>query len=190
MLICLAYDVQHYQVTGPGWIGTDGYDISTKIPAGTTRAQFRLMLQDLLAERFQLVLRHGTKDMLSYTLVTANGGIKIQRTAASDAATPGFAYDSVGGRTRVTARKRPLDVLAGFLSTKLGVEASVTNETGLAGDYDFVLEFTPEAALATDPNGLSLSTAIESQLGLKLEAKKTPVDILVVDRIEKKPTVN
>ena len=188
LLIVMAYDVQYYQVAGPPWIETDGYEVSAKVPPGTRKAEFREMLQAFLAERFGLVLQRATKDRLSYTLVTAKGGSKVQR--SGEGVAPAFAYDFTGGRMHITVRKRPLDVLAGFLSTKLGVEGPVENKTGLAGDYDFALEFTPELAMAGDPDGLSVFTALESQLGLKLEAKKTPTEVLTVERAEKKPTGN
>ena len=84
-----------------------------------------------------------------------------------------------------------LGALARFLSNPLGVGVPVTDETGLAGDYDFTLEFTPEAALMSGKSaGLSLFTALESQLGLKLDAKKGPVDVLIVDHAQKTPTEN
>ena len=132
MLICIAYGVQYYQVFGPGWIATDGYDISAKIPAGVTRVQYGQMLQSLIAERFQLVLHHETRNSTAYSLVVAKGGIKIQRTPErSSAAPPGIVVvtpTNANSRIRITAIREPLSNLAGFLSTKQGVESSVTND--------------------------------------------------------------
>jgi uncharacterized protein (TIGR03435 family) len=197
MLICLAYEVQYYQVAGPGWMATDGYDIAAKIPPNASRAQFRQMLQNLLAERFQLVLHREPKDQTTYSLVVAKGGSKMQRSIAEvpstsvTAVTPGMAVSTADGHVRVTASRQQLSKLTGFLSTLLGVGGPVVDETGLAGYYDFTLEYTPEASLASDNGaGLSLFTALQSQLGLKLEEKKNLGDVLVVDHAQKKPTEN
>lgn len=197
MLICIAYGVQYYQVAGPGWMSTDGYDISAKIPPGTTQAQYKLMLQALLAERFHLALHHEYRGRATYSLLVAKGGNKMQVSAPKNAPPDGTkAPYPVTTRTdayqiHVTANGATAQQLAGFLSTKPGVEGPVANETGLTGTYDFKLDFTYEpAALAGVDNGVSLFAALESQLGLRLETKKSQVDTLVVDHTEKTPTDN
>lgn len=81
MLICIAYGVQYYQVAGPEWMSTDGYDISAKIPPSTTQAQYKLMLQALLAERFHLALHHESRGRTAYSLLVAKGGNKMQVSA-------------------------------------------------------------------------------------------------------------
>lgn len=178
-------------------MSTDGYDISAKIPPSTTQAQYKLMLQALLAERFHLALHHESRGRTAYSLLVAKGGNKMQvsapPTAPPDGTAAPFALTTRGHgyQIRVTANGATTQQLAGFLSTKLGVDGPVANETGLTGTYDFKLDFTYEpAALAGVDNAVSLVAALESQLGLRLETKKTRVDTLVVDHTEKTPAEN
>lgn len=190
MLICVAYGVQYYQVWGPGWFDTDLYDIVANVPAGAAKAEYQLMMRNLLAERFHLTLHHDTKEMTTRSLVVAKGGSKMQHSAIEG--NPGFVQSTDGWLVRFNFKKQSLDALAGFLSTPVAVGGPVTNATGLAGNYDFVLEFTPDAYAdkAGDKAGPSIFTALETQLGLKLETKKAPIDVLVIDHAEKKPTEN
>ncbi|MGD0773876.1 MAG: TIGR03435 family protein [Candidatus Solibacter sp.] len=196
MLMCIAYQVQYYQVTGPGWMDTDGYDIAAKIPSGTSADQYRRMLQNLLSERFQVALHHDVKNLPTYSLEVAKSGSKVRRSAAGASAQsgmsadPGIAVNTSGRFVRVTAHAQPLSKLAGFLSTLLGVGAPVVDKTGLTGDFDFDLQFTPETALSSDADGISLVAALDSQLGLRLAVTRNPVDILVVDHAAKAPTEN
>jgi uncharacterized protein (TIGR03435 family) len=178
-------------------MSTEGYDISAKIPSGTTPAQYKLMLQTLLAERFHLALHHESRRQATYSLLVAKGGNKMQLSSPTTAPPDGTAAPypltttTDGYQVHVTAKGATAQQLAGFLSTKLGVEGPVANETDLTGTYDFKLDFTYEpAALAGVDNAVSLFTALESQLGLKLETKKSQVDTLVVDHTEKTPTEN
>jgi uncharacterized protein (TIGR03435 family) len=192
MLICIAYGVQYYQVSGPAWLMTDGFDISAKIPTRATSAQYRLMMQDLIAERFQLKLHHESKNATTFTLTVSKGGAKLHSSVASSTNAPGITVmpSRTNSQIHVTATKQTLSNLAGFLSTLNGVIAPVTNATSLAGDFDFVLDYTPPSRMDRNPNGLSLFTALESQVGLKLEARKNPIDILVIDHAEKRPAEN
>lgn len=198
MLICVAYGVQYYQVAGPDWLMTDFYDIAAKVPIGATRDEYRLMWQNLLAERFQLTLHREGRERTVRSLVLAKGGSKLRRSATDVTpanggdSKPGYAQSMNGWVMRFTGKRQPLSVLAGFLSTGLAANGPVSNDTGLAGDYDFTLEFTPDDLLvqAGDKAGPTLAAALETQLGLRLEAKKAPIDVLVVDRAEKKPTDN
>jgi uncharacterized protein (TIGR03435 family) len=183
--------------SGPDWLQSVRFDVSAKVPVDATEESFHSMLQNLLAERFQLVLHREAKDQTTYSLVVAKGGSKMQRSIAEvpstsvTAVTPGMAVSTADGHVRVTASRQQLSKLTGFLSTLLGVGGPVVDETGLAGYYDFTLEYAPEASLAGDNGaGLSLFTALQSQLGLKLEEKKNLVDVLVVDHAQKKPTEN
>ena len=92
---------------------------------------------------------------------------------------------NINGNIHVTARRQSPANLAGFLSTTVALGGPVNDKTGLGGLYDFTLDFTPEAALAGGATGTSIFTALESQLGLKIEAEKTPLDVLVIDHAEK-----
>jgi uncharacterized protein (TIGR03435 family) len=174
LLICLAYQVQYYQVSGPHWLEEDGYDIDATVPAHVTRAKFLLMFQNLLASSFHLALHHASKEGTVHVLVLAKGGMKMQRNGAG---APSFV---------VTGKRQPISVLVGFLSLKMGVSGPVIDETGLTGEYNFTLEYTPAEILTGARYKISLSDALQTQLGLKLENKRGPIDVLQIDYAEKK----
>lgn len=83
MLLAKAYGVQDYQISGPGWLDSERYEIVAKVPKGTTEEQFKVMLQNLLADRFKLTLHHETKDLPRYELVVAKNGPKLKEAAAA-----------------------------------------------------------------------------------------------------------
>ena len=167
------------------------------------------MLQALLADRFKLVLHHDTKELPIYSLEVAKGGAKLHETKPDDAnpdAANAPAHPGNKGRMRMsvdsgsfemTAQGMAIDGLARQLASQLG--STVRNNTGLTGIYDFTLRFMPEDARmdASGPGGSGASTsladnggtsifaAVQDQLGLKLESKKGPVDVVVVDHVDK-----
>jgi uncharacterized protein (TIGR03435 family) len=165
------------------------------------------MLQSLLRERFKLTIHRETKELSAYTLVVAKTGSKLQEGKPGDTYSNGY-RDSGGrggpgtvqlkGRGGLVAQGAPIANLAGMLSWLLG--HNVVDRTGLTGKYDFTLQWTPDegespmlsgaasgqpAAPPPDPNGPSLSMALQDQLGLKLESKKGPVEIIVIDHVER-----
>jgi uncharacterized protein (TIGR03435 family) len=89
MLIVQAYDIKHYQLTSPSWMDTVRFDISARVPAGATKEQFRLMLRNLLAERFKLAIHRDQKEMQTYDLVVAKGGLKIKESVEEPPQEPG-----------------------------------------------------------------------------------------------------
>jgi uncharacterized protein (TIGR03435 family) len=224
-----AYDVKSYQISGPGWLGSERYDIAAKIPQGATKEQFRKMLQNLLAERFKLTLHRETKELPIYALVVGKNGSKLKETP-KDTPAAGGAPPPGGGRMKLDKDGRPqmppmgkgsmrmmfhngnqelsavgmkLSGLADMLSGQLG--RPVVDQTGLTGEYDFTLECSPEnmvnmgpmpppppgaAPVMVESSAPPLPQAIQEQLGLKLEAKKGPVELLVIDHAEKVPTEN
>jgi uncharacterized protein (TIGR03435 family) len=227
-VIMQAYGVQSYQVTGPSWIDSERYDIVAKLPAGTTKEQFQLMLQSLLAERFKLAIHKETKELPTYALVVAKGGPKLKESpkedpdAAKDAPPPapqvgkdGRPQLPRGGRGMMVmmgskglhaeAARSTTTQLADFLSNQLG--RPVVDETGLTGQYDYALDFSPEGlatmkgVMAMPPppgagggdggpeGGGSIFSAVQD-LGLKLEPRKGPVALVVVDSGNKTPTEN
>ena len=168
-LITTAYGVKTYQISGPGWLDTERYDIIAKMPPDTTKEQFALMLQNLLAERFRLTLHHETKDLPLYELVVAKNGPKLKPWAQDPNAPPPpvsgapFTPPPVGKdgrpilppgaerltmrasatpRMTMTASKQSLPQLGALLANQLG--RPVIDKTGLTGDYDYTLEFSPE----------------------------------------------
>jgi uncharacterized protein (TIGR03435 family) len=200
MLITFAWTLQDHQLTGgPGWLGSDTFDIVGKpaeeIPnndAGHER--LRLLVRSLVTERFKLEIHTETKDLPIYALVLAKNGPKLVA-----AGTESIGANIRGSRGQLTCVKVSTSMLAQQLAARLG--RNVVDKTGLSGDYDFKLEWQPDTgevpgkggdrppdAINSDaPAGPSLFTALQEQLGLKLEAQKGPVEILVVDHAEKPP---
>jgi uncharacterized protein (TIGR03435 family) len=215
-LIFTAYGLKFYdeQISGPGWIGTEKYDIAVKLPPGATKEQFRQMLQNLLAERFKLVVHGETKEFPVYELVVAKGGPKFKESAAlpSSATVPGpgefnrrtdgtaalppgrpglinsFVNKPTGMIARLEARQQPIERLAEMLYNPTNAGRPVLDKTGLTGKYDFTLEY--DVMRGADNPGLSILDAVQEQLGLKLVPAKAPFDVIVVDHAEKVPSEN
>ena len=186
-LITAAYGLKDYQVAGAtGWIGSDRYDIAARSAgeATPTRDQANQMLQALLAERFQLKFHRETKEMPVYALVKGKSGPKLKDNTAADP--PMMRMSSPGRETQMTFGS-PLEQLATQLEQVPGVDRPVLDETGLTGKYDFQLNLTagPGGDPATGTSGESVFTAIEEQLGLKLDSRKAPVAIVVIDHVER-----
>jgi uncharacterized protein (TIGR03435 family) len=190
-LIYESYGVKDYQVSGPDWLGTEIYDITATLPPGVTRDDVQLMIQNLLAERFKLTLHRDTREMPVYALVAGKGGSKLQEVE--------FARGSTSAsHGKLVATTIPIRNLTEFLSRQTG--RPVLDMTGLKGFYSFTLTYTPEdtpaapgpdsGPVAESAVGPSLLNALQEQLGLKLEARKAPVEILLVDHAEKVPTEN
>jgi uncharacterized protein (TIGR03435 family) len=192
-LIRFAYGVKDYQIErAPGWVDSEQYDIAVKSAASKTTGleEEKSMVRELLADRFQLITRRETKQMRVYLLVVGKNGPKLT-----------LHNDGTGARTRkgcghLAGTRLTMDVFATVLSREL--DTDVLNRTGLPGKYDFQLDWTPDTgpchvaadsqgiSTAADPSGLpSFYTAIQQQLGLKLEPSKGPVEILVIDRVER-----
>jgi len=190
-LIQQAYDVKDFQITGgPGWVNSERYDIIAKAETSAKPEQIKLMLQSLLAERFKLVIHRDTKELPVYALVVAKNGPKLHQADPETQAAKGGGWGVGGGR--ITGRSLPVSTFAKLLSEQL--ERTVVDRTGLTGIFDFKLEWTPDrAAAGLSPDspsvpaelGPSLFTALQEQLGLKLESTKGPVEVLVIDRVEK-----
>jgi uncharacterized protein (TIGR03435 family) len=201
-LITFAYDIHSYQLTGaPGWTQSDRFDVDftpdkpEAAPGpGTSRVQGegwfnrnRQRLQAVLRDRFGLVLRAETHELPLYALTVAKGGPKLTP-SPNPAAGPRMQLS----RGEVTGVGVYMNMFVTDLAGLLG--RYVRNESGLDGPYDFKLEWTPDlqtedAPDATRTNGPSIFTALTEQLGLRLESKKGPVPVFVVEKIEK-PTEN
>jgi uncharacterized protein (TIGR03435 family) len=190
-LIRLAYGVRDYQIgQAPKWIDSERFDITVKGVSGNrgNLEEVKSLVRELLADRFQLMTHREAKQMPVYLLVVAKDGPRLK--AHSDAGTK-----TRGGCGRLVGRRVTADAIGTILSRQ--VERQVFNRTGLSGEYDFQLDFTPDSgpcraagnsqgALAADPSGRpSIYTALQQQLGLKLESSRGPVELLVIDRVEK-----
>lgn len=173
-------DDRSYALIGPGWLETERFDVAAKYPEGAGPEQFRSMLRNLLADRFKLAVHKETRQLPQYSLVVAKGGLKIQPAESGSPSTNGRP-----GRleaTRITMQK-----LADLFSRYLNVP--VRNDTGVAGAYTFTLEWTPDEA--AEPGAApSLFAALQEQLGLKFEGRKGPIDVIVIDHMERTPTEN
>src|SRR5215469_804831 len=193
-LVMRAFGVQDYQVTGgPNWLDTYRFDINAKVdeaepelhgPEGQER--LKAMLESLLGERFEFQFHRETKQLPIYNLVAAKSGFKL--TAVKD--TGSSSTNSNNGR--LTCKGVSMPGFAVFLSSTM--ERPVLDATGVPGVFDFKLEWSTQdgAAKAPDANevaGPSIFTALQEQLGLKLESTKGLVEIIVVDHAEK-PTEN
>ena len=200
-ILAWTYQVQNYQISGgPGWLTSAHWDILAKpAPPGPddgpaleyekmTDAQrarsselVRQRLQSLLTERFQLVIRRETREQPAYALTVAKSGPRLKESA--DQSKSGFLGR---GRSQITSRGSQLPLFAQYLAIDL--RRPVVDRTGLTAHYDFHLEWTPETAGSASENrdpGASIFTAIQEQLGLRLESIKAPVDLLVIERAER-----
>jgi uncharacterized protein (TIGR03435 family) len=261
-LLMSAYDVKNFQISGPPWLDTERFDITATMPPETTKEQFRVMLQNLLAERFKLTIHRETKDLPMYSLLVAKGGPKMTESAppappkeGDDAPPPpppsrpkigadgfpelpaaitgraGIFNMMMPGRGRMIGSQQTMHDLADRLSGQLS--RPVTDETELAKKYDFTLTYSTEGLSMMGPmgpmpppggggGGVAVAVAgpaggggggaggggtpaasqpeaeappdifhaIQAQLGLRLESKKGPVELIVIDHMEKTATDN
>jgi uncharacterized protein (TIGR03435 family) len=206
-LICNAYGVSFYQLSGgPAWVDSDLYDVNVKMDDSSMEALAKLppdqlqpmrqkMLQAVLAERFKLEIHHETKQFPVYALVVAKGGSKLHPSAPvpaspdEDKEAPArkqqgnmmMSWES--GGFLITAQSVGLVQLAGQLGGNLN--SKVENKTGLDGRYDFTLRFASDDLSNSASNLPSIFDAVQEQLGLKLESTKGPMDVIVIDRIDR-----
>lgn len=215
-LLAFAYDVRDFQISGgPAWINSARYDLQARAEHGpeapaspddlrkmtdgqrkSFQDQIRERLRALLAERFQVAIHRESREEPVYALMVAKGGSKLQES-----------QEGAGGRQGLMGMRRgqfkgtgaTVQMLAMVLANQLG--RPVLDKTGLAGKYDFQLEWTPgpgesfgppggpppgvDPPPPPDPNGPTIFTAVQEQLGLRLESQKGAVDVIVIDRAEK-----
>jgi uncharacterized protein (TIGR03435 family) len=178
-----AYNVQEAQVAGPDSLRAERYDIQAKADGPANEEQMRLMLRQLLADRFKLTFHRETRVMRAYALTVVRGGHKMHESAPD---TPPSRENTA---ISTIAKSISMVEFANFLAD--AVETPVVDQTNLKGRYDFVLDFTPYLPVLDRPLELhdfleALQAALERELGLKLERlNKTPVEVLVVDHVEK-----
>ena len=260
-LLTTAYDMKNYQIVGPAWLDSERFEITATMPPETTKEQFHVMLQNLLAERFKMTVHKETKELPMYALEVMKNGPKLTESDGKaqpldpDGPPPplpaggpkigpdgfpqlpfagraGLFMMMMPGRARLVGTQQTMQDLA----TRLGNQLSkpVVDETGLTKKYDFTLTFLPDGMngplgpmpppgggegrggtmVAVAPPGVGggagapgggdsanvikpeseappdIFHALQAQLGLRLESKKGPVEIVVVDHMEKTPTEN
>jgi bla regulator protein blaR1 len=210
-MIALANGIREFQVSGgPGWIGSERFDVTARVDAAAAKgqedlakipeAQFKTVrdqsnerLRALLADRFHLVVHKETKEQPIYALVLAKNGPKLKEVKEVPGARQGMSMN----RGRSEGFAAPMEMVAQVLSNTMG--RPVVDKTGLTGKYDFVLEWTPDPGVdaraqgfgdgintpAPAPGGPTIFTALQEQLGLRLDSQKGPVENTVIDRVEK-----
>lgn len=213
-IIQFAYNIKPAQLDGaPPWTSSQAWVIDAKVddammpdfqklPRQQQIDQMRLMLRSLLADRFRLVLDHQTKDAPIYALVVAKGGPKLTPTAWKGTPgqppppdTPRESFPHLlMGPNGISAVNQPMAGLADVLALVPDLSGrTVVDQTGITGNYDFELKFTvnigPKGAptgddAATTDSGLSVFTALQDQLGLRLESTRGPVDMYTIEHIE------
>jgi len=217
MLIQRAYSVQGFQVVGgPSWINTDGYDIEAKPEVSTDQKRMWLMLQTLLADRFKLAMHRETRDIPVYDLQAVKGGPKLPAPDGGNCSeimtgppapgqprpAPPCGPGLVKSGTGLTMEGISVSMPAFVKQFSLIVGKEVVDKTGFTGRFSLHLEFAMDDALAGIPNPVgpsgqpadindrpSIGTALQEQLGLKLQASTGPVDVFVIDHVER-PTEN
>jgi uncharacterized protein (TIGR03435 family) len=197
-LIQFAFNLHPKQIEGGGALLQEKFDIAGKPdhPGMGNDRQIRAMMRGLLKDRFQLTYHMEKKEMSVYSVTVAKGGPKLTKSAVT-----GIPLPSLGmGPRALNVRNGTIEDLAALLQGNL-LERPVVNQTGLTDRFDITLKFTPDASqrgpagagappeqapAANDPDAPpDLFTAFQQQLGLKLESTKAPVDVLVIDKIEK-----
>ena len=196
-ILCFAYDVQEKQLIGlPPWAETDKYDIDAKpdgegAPSGK---QWKSMIQKMVAERYKLTFHPEKKELSVYVLSVAKGGPKLTKSEGDPNGLPGLFFRGKLGDLGV--RNATMADFTGLMQSAV-LDKPVINQTGLTGRFDFTLIWTPDDSQfqgmgakippPTDTTNApaNLYTAIQEQIGLKLEATKAPADVMVIDHVEK-----
>jgi uncharacterized protein (TIGR03435 family) len=199
-----AYDVPEPRILGaPKWLSSERFDIESKVDSAVEekmqalsreqrRAQRQAMFQQLLADRFKMAVHWETRDLPVYALVVAKNGPSLHKSKESDGST-----GTSAGTGQVTGKGVTLADVARILTQELSRELGrvVVDKTGIEGRYDITLKWTPDTGTASTNGGTegtatpadsgpSIFTAIQEQLGLKLESAKGPVQVLVIDHVE------
>jgi len=195
-LITFAYELHARQITGgPEWTEKEKYDITGQPEAQGTPSmvQLRAMVRQLLTDRFKLVFHRDKRDLSVYAIVVGPNGHKLTKNDTNPNGLPGLLFRGLGV---LPATNATIADLAGVMQTAV-LDRPVVDKSGLAGRYDFTLRWTPDESQfaglgvqvpppSNDPNAPpGLFTAIQEQLGLKLDATRAPTEVLVIDRVEK-----
>lgn len=202
-LIAAAYDLSPQAILGgPAWVESDHYDIAARTPGGVRPSldEQMSMLRKLLADRFGLAVHREPKEMRVYALTVARGGSKLKESTLSPDASPQgpppLIFVVSPKLVKLPGRYATIAEFASVLQ-RAALESPVLDRSGLSGRYDFDLEFTPDETVfggalgkgtddSTEPD---LFSAIQQQMGLRLEATKGPVQALVIDHVER-PSAN
>lgn len=197
------YDMQDYQIIGPSWLPVNRFEIQARADPSATEDQLKRMVQNLLAERFKMKIHREARELPVYELVVGKNGVKIQPLKAEEiqkrAGRSGIGWNRDG----LIANNVPLGALAQVLKGELGrpVLDKTGNIAGVSAEvnerYDFTVKYDQSlsrleagAAESSGSNDSSIFTALQEQLGLRLDSRKDPVEVLVVDSAERVPSGN
>jgi uncharacterized protein (TIGR03435 family) len=207
-LVCGAYDKFDFQcLGGPAWFNSEQFDVEAKPDSALSEQLLKLswkertkvqerMQQALLEDRIKLKVHHETRELPIFALVVAKGGLKMQEGKTGDTYSNGLkggdgkaigAGSFTVGNGKMQAQGISMDALAAQLTQEVG--HIVQDQTVLKGVYDFTLRYSDELASSSESSAPSIFTALQEQLGLKLESTKGPVDVLVIDHVER-PSAN
>jgi uncharacterized protein (TIGR03435 family) len=180
-----AYGIQDPELVGPDWLETARFDIQAKPPAVHPKEYLQPMLKTLLEDRFRLAAHRETRTIRAYALAIDKDGLKIKEVE------PGEGKTNTSG-SRFVGTKVTMNRLVQFLSRIL--DRPVIDKTGTQGVFDIDLHYAWEELTVTAPKqslkGPSIFAALREQLGLKLQSEKLPVEVVVIDHIERVPTAN
>lgn len=204
-LIWRAYGIEDYQVAGPDWLSSERFDVAATFPEALPKdrekydAAFHVMMQNMLADRFKLAVHREQKIRPAYGLIVGKSGIKFKQAPDSDCGS----HSRNNNGTHFVGTCVSMGAFAEFLARRrdLPVDLPVLDVTGLQGFYNLTLDWIPEPrqsdeskgglpVVADNPSGPTLLVALQEQLGLKLETRKAPIEILIVDHAERAPSEN
>lgn len=193
-LVSYAYSLKDFQLSGgPNWMNTERFDVDAKVDDSLVpqlqklthqeqQKQMALMLRSLLADRLKLQVSHATKDAPAFALVVAKGGPKLKEAPPPDPKVKtGYSMSAGPNGATLTMDGRPISDLTSLLSAIL--RKPVVDQTGLKGTYAFTLQYSGAEASA-DNGPPSIFTALQEQLGLRLENTTAPVDMVTIEHIE------
>jgi uncharacterized protein (TIGR03435 family) len=197
-LVTMAYDLHPKQISGaPQWVESDKFDLTIRpdVPGQPNVAQMKIIIQKLLTDRFQLKFHREKKELAVYTLTVGKGGPKFSKSQREPDSLPGLFFGPPPITLNVT--NATMDQFTNLMQSAV-LDKPVVDQTGLKEKYDFILKFTPDANQmlglrgGAPPPAADLSdappdlfTAVQQQLGLKLDSTKAPADVLVLDRVER-----
>jgi uncharacterized protein (TIGR03435 family) len=182
VLVQMAFGINPNQMVVPKWAQGVKFDIAAKTggDAPLTYEEMKPLMQKMLAERFGMTYHRQTQEVKGYDMVAAKGGLKLTP------AKPGAAKGGTGSRTSIEMPSATMQALAGMLTARLTLP--VEDKTGAAGKYEVMLRFARE----DDPESTlpSIFTALQEEMGIKLVLAKVPVEMVVMDHLERRPTEN
>ena len=195
-LIYSSYQMQDYQIIGgPDWLNVDRFDVIAKAEGNPPPSQMLLMVRTLLADRFGLAMHKEMRNLRNYDLVMANRDSKPGPQLKTSTCVDGNPNASgqggpppcgnSGGSGAITSRGNTMDGLANRLGRLPEIGRPVVNRTGLVGKFDYEVHFTPDQPGTPPPDAISIFAALQEQLGLKLKAGRGPVEVFVIDRVQR-----